>query len=209
MRGIFTLLSCLSLLLCVAVLILWVRSTFVVDSVLYRRNGPDLGAPNSFQSFELRSIGSSTWFFYWHEWIKPPHGPRPLGKWLFSQKSELIEPPPHARFAARYGPKARQKFSLSFKMSPRYQEFRQPDEMAGGDAVTLASRRLDAAAPHWAVALLFSLMPSYAALRWLRCRRRRGARRCLRCGYDLRASPETCPECGDAVRSDVAAGTRG
>jgi hypothetical protein len=36
--------------------------------------------------------------------------------------------------------------------------------------------------------------------------RRRKAGLCLRCGYDLRASPAACPECG-AVRVGRSAGT--
>jgi len=51
--------------------------------------------------------------------------------------------------------------------------------------------------PLWLPATLFALPPAL----WLRRRlkRRRGARagHCPRCGYDLRATPEKCPECGE------------
>src|SRR5688500_5678959 len=56
-----------------------------------------------------------------------------------------------------------------------------------------------AAVPHWFVLLLTGL-PSVL---WLRAtvRRRRWARqgRCRACGYDLRSSPDRCPECGAAA----------
>jgi hypothetical protein len=53
-----------------------------------------------------------------------------------------------------------------------------------------------ATVPYWALALLFAMAP---ALRWLAIVRRRRRRRkefCARCGYDLRATPNRCPECG-------------
>src|SRR5262249_54482619 len=54
-----------------------------------------------------------------------------------------------------------------------------------------------AVVPGWAVALLASVAP--AIWLWRRVRRRPSGI-CPVCGYDLRASPQRCPECGTAVR---------
>jgi hypothetical protein len=59
-----------------------------------------------------------------------------------------------------------------------------------------------ATVPYWWAALATSLMPGL----WVACRRRRrpGVGMCRSCGYDLRATPGRCPECGTAAATGVA-----
>lgn len=59
---------------------------------------------------------------------------------------------------------------------------------------------------YWHLALLLSLPPTLLIARLLRRRRRVVRGLCTHCGYDLRASPDRCPECGLAAgASPVAA----
>ena len=54
--------------------------------------------------------------------------------------------------------------------------------------------------PFWAITLATALLPATRVLQWPRTRRRqnriaRGL--CPNCSYDLRATPDKCPECGE------------
>ena len=65
-------------------------------------------------------------------------------------------------------------------------------------------RELFVTVPHWLIAALLggSGWALGAAPRRVRRRRRRG--QCVACGYDLRGTPQRCPECGAAPESATA-----
>jgi hypothetical protein len=50
--------------------------------------------------------------------------------------------------------------------------------------------------PTWLTALALAVLPAARGLWWVRVRHRRGNNLCRCCGYDLRATPGRCPECG-------------
>ena len=53
--------------------------------------------------------------------------------------------------------------------------------------------------PLWLPAALFGVWPVWLLLPYHRRRKRKKLGLCLKCGYDLRASKERCPECGEAI----------
>jgi hypothetical protein len=60
----------------------------------------------------------------------------------------------------------------------------------------LRERTRSAVFPTWVPAGIFAIAPVVAWRRWIRRRRARASGCCPTCGYDLRATPERCPECG-------------
>lgn len=61
------------------------------------------------------------------------------------------------------------------------------------------SQRTGVSIPAWLFALILAILPARALLAWRRGLRRRAAGCCPACGYDLRATPARCPECGHAA----------
>jgi hypothetical protein len=63
-------------------------------------------------------------------------------------------------------------------------------------------------APCWLLSLFTASGPVGLLIRWIGRRRRLQPGRCPACGYDLRATPDRCPECGRAAFPSAAAAAR-
>ena len=95
--------------------------------------------------------------------------------------------------------------------APRYPVFRSPvvdaagfqlawqwDDPRKGPSVNVAVTEVGVVVPYWALALPAGVVAAWwlAQIRRQRNRAQAGAVPCSECGYDLRATPGRCPECG-------------
>jgi hypothetical protein len=173
-------LSVASLVLSVALLAMWVRSYWVGDTWLWQRVTRD-----------ERIIYS--WY------MELTSGAGGIG---LSRDTEDYD----ARYATVHDIGADWSFARREARRPAYPQpafFVGPNQPATAFAFrwngNRAGTRRELILPYWILVLLFAIAPALSARRvWLhrRARRRRRANACPACGYDLRASPERCPECG-------------
>jgi hypothetical protein len=187
-RRLLNLLTAVSLLLCVAAVALWVRSYRVGDWTIYLREGDpdDVLAGRLYASLTEWSVYSTkgrveiSWISY-----TPGNGIQ-ANRGVFEgwQREECdpdqwgIGPPPDNRFGFAW----------------RYEEYLRPYDNGMAVVANLPLRHRLIAGPHWLAALLLAVPPG----RFVYKRLRRDAKpgHCRRCGYDLRATPGLCPECG-------------
>jgi hypothetical protein len=183
-RHAFTIVAALSLLVCVAIVALWVRSHFVYDAVAdgWVNDPPTSGtfvqAYSNRGAISLRRLevvvqGSTPPGFRVDRGIRLNIGP---GEHWTTGKPLPWE---LTRFRYLMG------FSCHNGSSSR-------PEMPG---MTTIVHEAGVTLPHWFAALLAAVP---AVIGWRQHRSHRMRERtglCAKCGYDLRASPERCPEC--------------
>jgi hypothetical protein len=147
-RRLFTIVSTVSLAMCLATVASWIHSRWACDSVGYMNT-------------------SSLWTFSSSE-----------GE-IVIQKVQLSpwDPPPQAGRG------------FGFESTPAQQ-------LAGGNfLLDIQRQHLLLWLPWWSLFALSAPFPLAWLFFWLRRRlRRQGC--CAVCGYDLRATPDRCPECG-------------
>lgn len=185
-RCIFTLLSALSLLLCVAIALLWPRSYFIGDALTI--DLPQFGRPLADDTFSIVS-GNGGLRFSFNRWAAWELGTRKPTRGDFH--SHLFS---HHSFPPFYPWQLNRALfrSLGCELSTAAEAI-SPTSVGSGviyqfnvvlpDAVPLAAT---------------SILPALRLWQWHRRRKRslRSAWACPACGYDLRATPNQCPECG-------------
>jgi hypothetical protein len=191
-RHLFTLCSALSLLLCVAVCVLWVRSYFRADWVplIPRVNGV------RFDSWQGRLFVVRVRF----PEDRPTYlrmDPPVVGTSVFNQNGD-----PAFRNAIR---RLQQTAGIKLLTPPR--AVFSSASPANGFGFGYSGEELKPdmgwwtfSIPYWFLALAAAMSPVAWLVRRRKLRGRIARGLCPRCGYDLRASPERCPECGTPAK---------
>ena len=193
-RLLLNLLTALSLVLFLAVAVVWVRGQFVSDRLF--RYGVDVDGAGA------RMI-SETWFggrgvvAYGRSTMggKPEH--------LHANLRNMHRRAPGGRMPRHVTIPATHPFFEAGVFEKWFKYERRGGKMPGPSGQAWSMFRV--VVPLWAVAAPLAVLPVVRAWRWRRRRAQRAAGLCLRCGYDLRATPGQCPECGAVSQPKAAA----
>jgi hypothetical protein len=185
----------LSLVLCLATITLWVRSWLVSDTAYVQLVHPRwrtdierycvVSARGTVQAARWWSLHDRQSLALWRAGPVTWHWERCAQRLMLPLEAE--QPVEDFDWPAwtRWG----------FHWSDTSGYSSEPDGLPPNDRTVVVS------APYWSLALLFAVVPGARAmtlsLGWARRRRCRRQGRCVACGYDLRGSPQRCPECGE------------
>jgi hypothetical protein len=194
-RRLFTVLSALSLLLCVAVCVLWVRSERTNDewSKVHRARRVQVKSDAGIVGVEVWDGPFSVAGMGEGEDAELP----PEGVWVHQAFRRVI-PQGGMRFASQphvQGVRWWNRLGFSAGDEPATMTV----DVGGGPEPIWSGRFRWLTLPYWlpaVVSLPLVLVGLRTASRQIRRRLRTRIGACPRCGYDLRATPGRCPECG-------------
>jgi hypothetical protein len=177
-RYILNALTVLSLVLCVATVALWIRG-YVISDEFYRGAYEDIG-DRTYWTQDIVFVGRGG--------VGVMRGAQGLSAGFRGLGHSF-----HTTYPAAYP-----NFNIN-SVAPgsesawagfRYAKVSVPDPRRSRPKAYL----WELVVPLWPVVALTALLPAFRVWRWHR--RRFAAGRCQKCGYDLRATPDRCPECG-------------
>jgi hypothetical protein len=186
-RRFINFLTALSLLLFVATGVLWIRSYISCDALVHSTREKSTEKIKAIGSERGQiMVASGKWQFIGanDEWMR------------IMERNTL--PPAGLHWRIDYHPDPRPHNYTFEKLGFMLQ--REHFTSGGGYSVLTIVHDIDAAGlPYWFLSLIMAILPArwFTALR-RRTRQLRGGL-CSACGYDLRATPERCPECGQPV----------
>jgi len=163
----FTLAAAVSLVLCVATVVMWVRSYWVIEGYQMISVRP---LPNGQLDRRIFVWRWTTGAVYFGRTVQNPGSTDVGSRWEYYRLKD--ESSVSAFWTRRLG----------------FDWVRQPN---GGSLIV--------ALPYPLLVLATGIPMSFLLLRLHRKRRRSSLNLCPICGYDLRATPERCPECGTAA----------
>lgn len=184
LRIIFVALAGVSLLICATVAVLWVRSYFIQDWIDYQVTDD---ARNTWTGYTFASNRGSLFISKTEQ--------------KFWQKGKAWEYAAHLPTSDGF----------SYRQFPTHEN----DMLVGssfkrlGFLVVLNDDTIEADGtfsypraffPHWFIILLTAVWPAWKLRREIQRRRWPAKGLCQKWGYDLRASPSQCPECGLPVK---------
>jgi hypothetical protein len=139
-----------------------------------------------------------------------------IAAWVLSRNGPMFFSVGGVRFSPQYGrlwchwetpyqpapSSSRSRFLARRRLA--FVEFVKTHSVVNDPSGAVMNVTSDLYVPLWELAAVFSLVPAARAIH-RSLARRRSPGLCDTCGYDLRASPERCPECGTVPQTQSAA----
>ena len=167
-RRLFNLAAAVSLVLCVATAALWVRSYFASDRIIWRNEQVDQRDGLLWTFSETGFTSSGGWLSY--RYYLPEGQPDTWGAPLHERLARSV------RLRNVHWERTATALPMQF-WATRF-----------GVEIPL---------PYWSLATILAIYPVRRVwTMWLRQQRGSKVGLCPTCGYDLRATPDRCPECG-------------
>ena len=177
LRYIFNIATVCSLVLCLASGPLWIRSYRYCEWIQWRN-------ARGFRSIGT-AIGGARISFMITDWSKRPD--------IFTGPTYVKEPP---------SPVFNWMIMLSSDTGSKFIEWQQAGFYRFEERRSAGAWNAVWIIPFWFIMLLTSVLPLiWSVKRWRAIAKRRRTMHgfCSECGYDLRATPDRCPECGAIV----------